>query len=91
MIYTNLRYNPTTDLAAVEPFGYINLCDAVEKGEIPAGIANSELEYNNIDNPQTIMGKPSDIFEAYRMADSIKASVKANKERAQLQSQLDNA
>lgn len=68
-----VKYNPVEDIAAVEPFGFVNLVDAVEKGMIPSTISNTEVDYNGIDNPQTIYGKPRDIFEAYRMADAIKA------------------
>lgn len=74
-----VKYNPTTDLAAVEPFGYVNLRECVEKGEVPTSISNTELDYNGIDNPSDIYGKPHDVFEAYRMNDYVKSNGKAPK------------
>ena len=37
-------------------------------------ISNVEDNYNGIEDPSTIMGKPRDVFEAYRMNDYIKAN-----------------
>ena len=67
-------YNPQCDICAVEPFGYVNLVEAVENGTVPSSINNVEAQYNDIDDPRTIIGKPGDIFEMYRMSDYIKTN-----------------
>lgn len=74
MYVQNCVYNPMCDICAVEPFGYINLVEAVENGTVPSTINNVEAEYNGIEDPATIIGKPGDIFEMYRMSDYIKAN-----------------
>ena len=74
MYVQNCVYNPMCDICAVEPFGYINLVEAVENGTVPSSINNVEAEYNGIEDPRTIIGKPGDIFEMYRMSDYIKTN-----------------
>ena len=74
MYVQNCVYNPMCDICAVEPFGYVNLVEAVENGTVPSSINNVEAQYNGIDDPRTIIGKPGDIFEMYRMNDYIKAN-----------------
>lgn len=74
MYVKNCVYNPMCDRFAVEPFGYVNLVEAVENGTVPSSINNVESEYNDIEDPSTIIGKPGDIFELYRMNDYIKTN-----------------
>ena len=74
MYVKNCVYNPLCDRSAVEPFGYVNLVEAVENGTVPSSINNVESEYNDIEDPSTIIGKPGDIFELYRMNDYIKTN-----------------
>lgn len=74
MYVQNCVYNPMCDRCAVEPFGYVNLVEAVENGTVPSSINNVESEYNDIEDPSTIIGKPGDIFELYRMNDYIKTN-----------------
>lgn len=74
MYVQNCVYNPMCDICAVEPFGYVNLVEAVENGTVPSFISNVEADYNEIEDPRTIIGKPGDIFEMYRMSDYIKTN-----------------
>ena len=66
------KYNPVTDISDVDQFGFIDLQECLANGEVPATIADSEDQYNGIDDPNEILGKPSDVFDAYRMGDYIK-------------------
>lgn len=70
-------YDPKKDVSPVDTFGYVDLIECFEKGEVPASISNTEDEYNGIDDPSTIIGKPRDSFEAIRMMDSIKKAGKS--------------
>lgn len=72
------EYNPVTDFAPVEQSGYIDLAAANVASSIPADIANSELRYNEIDDPNSIAGRPSDVFEAAQ-ASTVISSYKAPK------------
>ena len=66
------KYNPVKDIHDVDQFGFIDLQECLANGEVPATIADSEDQYNGIDDPNEILGKPSDVFDAYRMGDYIK-------------------
>lgn len=70
------KYNPTVDVCPVEQFGYVDLVECLSKGEIPSTISDTEMTYNDIDDPSTIMTKPRDNFEAIRLMDHIKSSGK---------------
>lgn len=71
-MYCECKFNPVTDIMAVEPFGFVNLIEAVDIGCVPSFVSNTEDNYNDIEDPSTILGKPRDVFEAYRMSDYIK-------------------
>lgn len=66
-------FNEERDVHAVDQFGFIDLAECLSNGEVPATIADSEDQYNDIEDPGEILGKPSDVFEAYRMGDYIKS------------------
>lgn len=66
------KYNPVKDISDVDQFGFIDLQECLANGEVPSTIADSEDQYNGIDDPNEILGKPSDVFDAYRMGDYIK-------------------
>lgn len=70
------KYNPTVDVCPVEQFGYVDLVECLSKGEIPSTISDTEMTYNDIDDPSTIMTKPRDNFEAIRLMDHIKSAGK---------------
>lgn len=66
-------FNPVCDLNPVDPYGYIDLRAAYENHNVPSEIADELANYNGIDDPNSILGTPRDIFEAYRMNDRIQA------------------
>lgn len=76
MIVENCSYNEETDNTAVEQYGFINLAEVIANGAIPSSVSNTEMEYNDIEDPASILGKPHDVFEAYRMMDHIKTAGK---------------
>jgi len=72
------EFNPERDIQAVEQSGFIDLAAANAASSIPAGIANQELLYNDIEDPNSIAGRPSDTFDAAGMNKAI-AGYKAPK------------
>lgn len=72
MICKNCYYDPVHDISPVDQFGYVNIIESLENGVVPSSISNTELDYNEIEEPCSIIGKPSDIFEAYRLHDNIR-------------------
>lgn len=74
---SSFTFDPLKDIRAVDPFGYINLHDAYENHNVPTNVADEVANYNGIDDPDSMIGVPSDIFEAYRMNDAIQKSARA--------------
>ena len=64
-------YDPEKDLAPVDPFGYINLAEAYINHNVPTTVNDEVVNYNGIDDPESMLATPRDIFEAYRMNDAI--------------------
>lgn len=67
MISKVCRFDPIRDIEPVSQTGWINLYEAYATHTIPSVIDDSEVAYNEIENPSSILGKPNDIFEATRM------------------------
>lgn len=66
------EYDENRDKREVDQFGFIDLAECMVNGQVPSTIADSEANYNGIDDPSSILGKPSDIFEGIRMMNTIK-------------------
>ena len=66
-------YDPSKDLHAVEQYGFVDLTEVFQTGTV-TGDLNASLEnYNDIEDPASILGKPRDVFEAYAMNDYVKS------------------
>ena len=77
------EYNDIVDIKEVDQFGFVDLNECMANGQVPSSVSNTEDEYNGIDDPASILGKPHDVFEAYKMQDYVKSVGKtktANKE-----------
>lgn len=64
MIVKDCPFDPVRDIAPVEQFGFIELKDALANSIVPSQMPESETDYNGIDEPDKVLGKPRDIFEA---------------------------
>lgn len=73
MIVGNCDYNEVCDIKDVDQFGFIDLVECLENGVVPSTVADSEANYNDIEDPASILGKPRDVFEAYAMNDYVKS------------------
>ena len=73
MIVKDCVYNEMTDIHDVDQFGFVDLVECLENGQVPSTISDSEPQYNDIDDSGSILGKPSDVFEAYKMQDYVKS------------------
>lgn len=71
MFVGSCRFDPARDLCAVSQTGFIDLKSAFETGVVPSVTADSESDYNGIEDPRSILGKPSDVFEAMEMQSHI--------------------
>lgn len=85
MIVENCLFDPVRDLAPVDQFGFIELKSALAESVIPSQLPDSETDYNGIDEPDKVLGKPRDIFEvmdAQKAAEQLAASGSEEKEDA---------
>lgn len=73
MIQENLIYDKKKDRSDVPQYGFVDLHEAYSSGIVPSDIDLPEQSYNGIEEPGNILGKPSDIFEAYRMHSAIRS------------------
>lgn len=85
MIVENCLYDPVRDIAPVDQFGFIELKSALSESVVPSQLPDSESDYNGIDEPDKVLGKPRDIFEAMdaqKAAEQLAASGSQEKEDA---------
>lgn len=74
-------YNDIVDIKEVDQFGFVDLNECMANGQVPSTVSNTEDEYNGIDDPSSILGKPHDVFEAYRMQDYVKSAGKTKTDK----------
>ena len=75
------EYNDIVDIKEVDQFGFVDLNECMANGQVPASVSNTEDEYNDIDDPASILGKPHDVFEAYKMQDYVKSAGKTKTDK----------
>lgn len=73
MKQSNLPFNEMKDLHEVDQFGFIDLVECLTNGEVPTNIADEDVNYNGIEDPSSILGKPDDVFALYRMNDYVQS------------------
>lgn len=71
------EFNPLCDVREVQTFGYLDLADIMRTGIIPSNLPASQLQFNGIEDPQSILGSPCDTFDAMRMMETISESESA--------------
>ena len=71
-MYQTLKFDKTCDIKEVDSFGFVDLSLCLQTGSVPSDVTASVSNYNGIEDPESIIGSPSDIFEAMRMHDEIK-------------------
>ena len=71
------KFNPLCDVREVQNFGYLDLADVMRTGIVPSDLSASQLQFNGIEDPQSILGSPRDTFDAMRMIDTISESAQS--------------
>lgn len=61
-------YNVNADVAPVDQFGFVDLHDAFVNASIPGDLVVDSESYNGVDDPDSLIGRPSDVFDALRRA-----------------------
>lgn len=67
-----IYFDKSKDIKEVDKYGFVDLTLCLRTGSVPSDVSASVSNYNGIEDPQSIIGSPSDIFEAMRMHDEIK-------------------
>lgn len=71
MIVEKVYFDPVKDIAPVEQFGFVDLKAALANSVVPSVMADAESDYNGIENPDSIIGTPRDVFEALDMQSAL--------------------
>lgn len=71
------KFNKKTDLGETCQNGFVVLEDLLAHGYVPATLNVAPSEFNDIDDPKAVYGKPADKFEAMTMAKTLEARAKA--------------
>ena len=66
------HFDPARDISAVSQSDYIDVRDAFVNGLVPENVASSPLEYDGVEDPLKVFGRPANEFEAIHMAQSVK-------------------
>lgn len=64
-------WNPRRNKKAVEQFGFVDVKKIITTNSLPALETDGADAYNGIEDPSSILGKPSDVFEAMAMQQAI--------------------
>lgn len=72
MFYT-CEYDPKRDLQAVNPYGYMDLTQANVSSSVPSSLDSVDLQFNGIEDPNSILPRSKDAFEAAHLAKSVLA------------------
>lgn len=77
----NLIYDPLRDSADVDQFGFVDLRQSYLEKTIAPEATEGNDNYNDINEPDAVGAKPSDVFEAYRMRDEVVARDRAKQSK----------
>lgn len=71
MIQGKFSRNPRRTKKSVDQFGFVDVVKVMDTNSLPAVTAEGADVYNGIEDPASILGKPSDVFEAMSMQSAI--------------------
>lgn len=75
-------YDSKKDIAEVDQLGYVDVVKAFADGVVQGATSLDEGKYNKIENPDAVLGKPSDIFDMMQMSRTIKDYKASSKAKA---------
>lgn len=80
MLRENCSYNSERDLQAVDQTGFLDLALAHSSGSVPAVLEVDTVNFNEIDDPNSIVARPADNFEAMQTGKALLSRVKVKKD-----------
>lgn len=75
------EYDPQVDIEEVDQFGFVDLRAAYETHTIPGDLTASEESFNGVEDPDSLLGRASDVFDSIRKGQRVensKAAAEAN-------------
>lgn len=77
-------YNPKKDISEVDQFGFVDTVRAEAEGFVRPDLSPSVEEFDGVEvDPESIIGKPRDAFDAMRMQERLANGIKSNIEGAE--------
>lgn len=80
MVVVDCFFDPVRDVTPVDQHGFTDLKSALANSCVPSVMPDTEVDYNGIDNPDSILGTPRDIFEAIDAQKAVEASISEGNE-----------
>lgn len=80
MVVFECNFDPVRDLVAVDQHGFTDLKSALANSCVPSVMPDSDVDYNGIDNPDSILGTPRDVFEAIDAQKAVEAAASVSNE-----------
>lgn len=72
MIAVLRDFDKVKDMQEVDQFGYVNLGEAYANGVVEGNLNPDVSEFNGIEHPEAIIGKPSDEFDAIALQNIVR-------------------
>lgn len=88
-----IKYDEKRDLQEVDQFGFVDLVKSISEGFVPSdiGVSAESFDGQEID-PESLIGKPSDVFEAIRIQDDLAKGIrKSGLSRKESKSDTENS
>lgn len=76
-ITIDLVYDKVRDLEEVDQFGAIDLRTAFLNNCVPDNVEISAESFNGVEDAQSLIGRPSDVFDAIRKAEYVSSRAAA--------------
>ena len=67
-----INFDSKRDIAEPSQTGFVDLSELLSHGVIPPGLNVTEEGFNNIEDPESIIGRPEDQFHAVALAKELK-------------------
>lgn len=74
MWFTNLAFDPIRDISPVDQYGFVDLKSALANSAVPSVMPGAEVDYNGVEDPAAIIGKPRDVFEVIDMQKALESA-----------------
>lgn len=71
MIQGKFSRNPQKTKKPVDQMGFVDIVKVMDTNSLPAVSSEGSDVYNGIEDPASILGKPTDVFDAMQMQSAI--------------------